>query len=382
MLDTVILSLDISEFRVMTTHYNRWSPDITRYLIPPYQKLGGCKFAIATRTPTKNDKLNGLYLPRLKLIRAVRSGGYSTRLYMELSAPKVVFNNNFDELGDGDFDNLCKQLAKTLRRLGIVVDKETIKNASVNAIHYSKNVILTDGRLARTLVQELAKTNVSTRRQTKRKTYGDDGEAMYFHTNKWAFVAYDKLAELRHSRLSSKGLFEKDYYCQLSLFDEYTPSTPFEVLRLEARYTDRRTIKSNLKKAGIRYSNELTFAELYSENTAKTILLHELNDLELATPDIMLSNSDTGRLVAELVVNNPNAQTSTLVEAIGLRTMLDQYGSRGARSMLNANSGQWSRLIAKNKKLNFTRQGHDGIATIRQSVELFRRVKLTNYKEK
>lgn len=381
MLDTVVLSLDIAEFRIMTTHYAKWSPDITRYLVPPYQKLGGHKHITATRTPTKNDKLAGVYVPRLKLIRAVRAGGFSTRLYIEFSAPKIVFNNNFDELADSDFDNLCKQLVKTLRRLGVVVDHETLKTAQVHTVHYSKNVILTDGRLARMLVRELAKSNISTRRRAKQRTYADDGEAMYFHTAKWAFVAYDKRAELKRSKSSSKGLIEKDYYCQLSLFDELIPPSPFEVIRLEARYTDTRTIKANLKRAGVAFSEVLTFAELYAEHTAKTLLLYELNQLETATPDITLSGGNTERLIADLVVNNPKAKLGTIVEAVGLKTMIEQFGSRGARSMLHATSSQWSRLMIKVNSLDFTRQKHDGIATIRHSVEAFRRVKLTNYKE-
>lgn len=379
MLDTIILSLDISEFRIMTTHYERWSPDITHYLKPPYQKLGGRKFAVATRTPTKQDKLAGIYLPRLKLIRAVRAGGYSTRLYVEFSAPKIVFNNNFDELADRDFGALCKMLSKTLRRLGIVVSQETLKTAQVHTVHYSKNVILTDGRLARMLVRELAKANVSTRRQTKTKTYSNNGEAMYFHTSKWAFVAYDKLAELRRSKLSPKGLFEQDYYCQLSLFDEYTPSTPFEVIRLEARYSDTRTIKASLNKADVAFSDLLTFTDLYSEQTAKTLLLYELNQLELAIPEVMRTVNDIEHMVDELLGNN--VKPSTIIYAIGTKWALEQYGSRGARSKLNFNASQWSGLVAKTNSLDFTRQKSDGITTIRQSIEAFRRVKLTNYKE-
>lgn len=380
MLDTVVLSLDISEVRFMTTHYERWSPDITYFLKPPYQKLGGRKFAVATRTPTKQDKLAGTYIPRLKLVRAVRAGGYSTRLYVEFSAPKIVFNNNFDELADGDFSKLCKNLSKLLRSLGVVVAQETLQTAQVNTIHYSKNIVLTDGRLARMLVRELSKANVSTRRQHKTKTYSNDGEAMYFHTNKWAFVAYDKLAELRRSRLSTKGLFEKDYYCQLSLFDEYTPSTPYEVIRLEARYSDRKTIKANLKRAGVSLSDELTFIELYSEHTAKTLLLHELNQLEVVKPDIMKADHNIERMVEEL--SNNNVKSSTIIYAIGVKWALEQYGSRGARSKLNFSASQWSGLVAKTNSLRFTRQESGNIATIRQSIELFRRVKLTNYKER
>ena len=319
-------------------------------------------------------------MPRIKLIRSVRAGGYSTRLYVEFSAPKILFNNNFDELADSDFESLCKQLSKGLRRLGIAVDKEVIKTAQVNTIHYSKNIILTDGRLAKMLVRELAKTNVSTRRQTKSRTYGNDGEAMYFHTNKWAFVAYDKLAEFRRSKTSSKGLFEKDYYCQLSLFDEYTPPSPFEVIRLEARYADRKTIKSNFHRAGISYTDELTFNELYLEQTAKAMLLYELGQLETTTPDILLTERNLERFVADLVANNPNVQKGTLVHAIGLKTILEQFGSRGARSMLDANSSQWSRLVGRTQNLDLTRKEHDGITTIHQSIEAFRRIKLINYK--
>lgn len=379
MLDTVVLSLDISEFRIMTTHYDRWSPDVTNFLKPPYIKLGGRKFAISTRTPTRQDELNGIYLPRLKLIKSTRTGGYSTRLYVEFSAPKILFNNNFDELADGDFDSVCRQLSKALRRLGVAVDKETLKTAEVNTIHYGKNVILTDGRLAKMLVRELSKANVSTRRHSKIKTYGNDGEAMYFHTSKWAFVAYDKLAEFRRSRNNKKELLEKDYYCQLSLFDEFTPATPFEVIRLEARYTDRRTIRTNLKRAGVAFSDELTFAELYSEHTAKMLLLYELNQLEIATPDILSTERDLDRFIDNLLANQ--AKPDRIVYAVGVKKILEQYGSRGARSRIDASSSQWSRLIAKTNNLGFSHQENNTMTTIRQSIEAFRRIKLTSYKE-
>lgn len=379
MLDTVVLSLDISEFRILTTHYGRWSPDVTNYLKPPYIKLGGRKFAVSTRTATRHDELNGVYLPRLKLIKSTRAGGYSTRLYVEFSAPKIVFNNNFDELADVDFDRVCKMLSKALRHLGVVVNKDTLKTAQVNTIHYSKNVILCDGRLAKMLVRELAKANVSTRRRSKIKTYGNDGEAMYFHTSKWAFVAYDKLAEFRRSRNNKKELLEKDYYCQLSLFDEFTPATPFEVIRLEARYADRRTIRANLKRAGVVLSEELTFAEVYSEHTAKTLLLYELNQLEIVTPDILSSERDLDRFIDDLLASQ--TKPDRIVYAVGVKKILEQYGSRGARSRIHASSSQWSRLIAKTNNLDFTRQSNSTMSTIRQSIEAFRRVKLTNYKE-
>lgn len=380
MLDTVILSLDISKFRLMKTHLNRWSPDATPFVKPPYIKLGGRKSATSTRSLTKYDKLKGEYLPRLKIIKSVRNGGISTTLYIEFSAPKLVFNNNFDELSDGDFSQLCKNLVKKLRKLGVVIDIQALLDAKVSVIHYSKNIILTDGRLAKTTVRELAKANISTRRRAKRKSFDNEGEAMYFHTNKWALVAYDKLKEFNRSKVTTKGLLEKDGYCQLSLFDDFTPHMPFEVIRLEARYADRKTIKASLAKAGVKYTNDLTFAELYSETTAKTMLLHEMNDLDTATPSIMHTERTTERLVAELVVNNPRANINTIVEAVGLKTMLSQYGSRGTRSMLNANSGQWSRLMAKIDKLDFTRHQHDGIAIILKDIEAFRRVKLHNYK--
>ena len=228
-------------------------------------------------------------------------------------------------------------------------------------------------------VRELAKANISTRRRSKTKTYGNDGEAMYFHTSKWAFVAYDKLAEFRRSRNNKKELLEKDYYCQLSLFDEFTPATPFEVIRLEARYTDRRTIKTNLKRAGVTFSEELPFIELYSEDTAKKLLLYELSQLETATPDILSTERDLDRFIDNLLANQ--AKPDRIVYAVGVKKILEQYGSRGARSRIHASSSQWSRLIAKTNSLGFTRQDNDTTTTIRQSIEAFRRVKLTNYKE-
>jgi hypothetical protein len=50
----------------------------------------------------------------------------------------MVFGNNFDELASRDFSKLVTALHEGLSVMGIRVPKDTLREARVSAIHYSK----------------------------------------------------------------------------------------------------------------------------------------------------------------------------------------------------------------------------------------------------
>ena len=65
-------------------------------------------------------------------------------LKIEFSAPKMLFGNNFDELTDSDFPNLLTKLKRTLKEMGVFILEDHLTSAPVSAIHFSKNIPLTD----------------------------------------------------------------------------------------------------------------------------------------------------------------------------------------------------------------------------------------------
>lgn len=91
--------------------------------------------------PTAKMKETGKYYPRLTYIeRPVRGGGKSYQLAVEFSIPKLVFNNNFDELTDEDFPVVLKTLSGVLREMkSLWLFTCQIEKLEVSKIDYSRN---------------------------------------------------------------------------------------------------------------------------------------------------------------------------------------------------------------------------------------------------
>lgn len=81
------------------------------------------------------------------------------------------------------------------------------------------------------------------------RVYRNDGEALHFYSASQAIAIYDKRRELAKSRVSERGLLEKDNYCQFTLFDNVRSKKPFEVVRIEVRYNTKRAFNIAPKHA-------------------------------------------------------------------------------------------------------------------------------------
>ncbi len=383
MIDTVVLNLEWrKDFKIMEGCYKLFSPDVTNFFKPPYVQFGMRKSVKADRNPTAKDKRDGNYMPRLTLFKAVRRGSIPIILNVEFSAPKIIFNDNFNEITESDFEYLCVQLQRKLYNMGIVLkDRDTLKNALVSTVHYSKNITLTDYSTAYEVLSDIEKCNFTARKQSDRQKYRGGGEAVHFYSRKWGLCIYDKLNEHQRSKLSESGLLEKDNYCQLSLFDEKPLVNPFQMIRYEIRYIGRPQIGKSLKDTGITPSS-LTFYNLFCENIAKTMLRHELAKLRDSYPTINLSEKTSSQLMMELSVQNPKVQIGTILQALAYKTLIDDTGSRDIRKMGNFSSQQWYNLNKKINGLNFARRKLKSFDVIEDQIEKFIPVKIQSYLDK
>lgn len=383
MVDTVLITLDWrKDFDIMEGCYKNFATDVTNFFRPPFIQFGTKKAFLVERNPTAKEKADGNYMPRLTLIKAVRRGGVPITLNIEFSAPKVVHNDNFNEITESDFDYLCVQLHRKLYNIGVIVNgPNTLKDALVSTIHYSKNITLTDYSTAHGIITDLSKCNYSTRKQSDGQKYRNNGEAMHFYSSKWGLCIYDKLKEHAKSKVTEKGLLEKDYYCQMSLFDESPLTSPFEMVRVETRYIGRRQIKKSLNDAGIE-TGGLTFRELFRESTAKTMLKYEIDKLRETYPAISLSDKTAPALLTELSIQNPRTQIGTIMEAVAYKTLMETTGSRDVRNIGNFTNQQWYTLNKKINALNFARRKIASFDVIDEQLEKFTPVKLQEYLDK
>lgn len=377
MTDTVVLKFE--QYCILPKYYNNFTPSAIGMIKPPYYSFGRQKVLKCVLNPTTEDKRNGEYMPRVTLIKAVRNGYIDNYLQVEFSAPKLLFGNNFDELTDDDFQEVCYVLSAKLRKMGIFIFSKQIEQAEVKTIHYSKNIVIDNYSTASAIISFLAKSNITTRKNASIKSYSNSGESVNFYTSKSSVVLYDKVAELGKAKITEKGRIEKDYYCQLSLFEKYQPRKPFEVLRIESRHIGKKSIKKAFENIDIKLEN-LNFKRMFSSDFSKAILQHEFKDIKDNIMPISFNHQNMVDFANDINALNPNASFSTKIKAIGIKALMLETGSRDIRNVMQATPSQWSRIVKSMRELKYQKIEDRNLTIIERQLDNFKPVKLLDYR--
>lgn len=369
MIDTVKLTLGKGLFWVMDQ--NRFEKGKTN------TAMGYTTYVI---NPTKAQLKGGIYLPRLtRTNRFNTSGRNEDTLSIELSLPKLMYGNNFDELTTEDFESVITKLKQALLVVGVKVFTDILVNAPVSAVHYSKNIPLTDGSTPHYLISKIKEANISTALDGSQTNYDNGGLGYKWHCNSYEIAFYDKLKDLENAKKrGDKRAVEKDSAIQLTLFEEARKVNRFEVLRMEVRLNNRQKIKQIFKKLGI--ENDLTFKQVFNQAVSKKILLNYVAELDNKRhPLLSYKGVTTKDTLADIVINNPNLKPLKTLQLIGLKTCLEDITPRQLRSVLGKHSDRsWYRLIAETKKIK-TPKTDSPFITIIKSLEEFKPLKLVDF---
>lgn len=332
------------------------------------------------QNPTKTELRNGIYKPRLTLTKRFNvSGRFEQTLSIELSLPKLVYGNNFDELKDDDFPLVVEKLSEVLKAMGVRVFKELLISAPVSTVHYSKNIPLTDGSTPHFIIKKIKEANIPLALDINQTDYRNDGHSYKWHSNSYEVAFYDKIKDLEMALKSDKRTLEKDNRIQLHLFNEIAKKEKVEVLRMEVRLNNRQKMKQLFKMLNI--ESELTFKSLFSESISKCMLLHYLNELEKQRPKILdYSPPNSATLLAQIIVNNPNIGVQKTLQLFGLKQALDTITPRELRAMLGKSSTRsWYRLIAQTKNIKLP-QVDSPFDIVRKNITDFKPLKLVDFK--
>lgn len=370
MLDTIKLTLDETMF---------WITDVGLFQKEKQNASRG--YFTLVQNPTKSELLNGIYKPRLTLARRFNcSGVYGSTLSIELSLPKLLYKNNFDELQDNDFSTIVRLLSQVLKTMGVGIFSIKIPSAPVSVIHYSKNIPLTDGLTPYHLINKIKEANIPLFLETNEANYSNNGYGYKWHANSYEVAFYDKIKELETSKISDKRSMENDNSLQIHLFDKLRKRKRLEVLRMEIRINKRHKIKQLFKV--LKIEKELTFQNLFSSNISQNVLLYYLNELEKQRPKLLdYKTSCSKALLADLIINNPNLGVKRTIQLFGLKNALDVVAPRELRTMFGEYSTRsWYRLFAeaKNIKLPTTESPFE---TIRKNLIGFEPLKLVDFNE-
>lgn len=363
MIDTIKLILDKSMF---------WVSDIGLFQKETYNQTRG--YFKLVQNPTKKELLNGKYKPRLTISKRFNcSGRFEQTLSIELSLPKLIYNNNFVELTDQDFEKIVKSLSLILKEMGVMIFTQKLINAPVSAIHYSKNIILNTGLTPYILINKIRESNIRLSSDIDHSRFRNDGYSYKWHSNTYEVTFYDKLYDLMKSKTSSKRAIEKDNDIQLNLFEEIKKIEMFEVLRMEVRLNNRQKTRSLFKTLGL--STNLTFREMFSFAISQKILLHYVKELESNRPAILNFNSSNPKsLLADLIISNPKLRPQKILQLYGLRQALESYSERELRGVFNPKSYRvWYRIMQDSRKINTPIQ-QSPFQTIKESLIAFKPV--------
>jgi hypothetical protein len=334
------------------------------------------------QNPTKSELANGVYKPRLTITNRFNCSGRSEdTLTIELSLPKLVFGNNFDELEDSDFDRVIDLLSEKLKSMGIGLFRHLLVNAPVSFVHYSKNIPLIDGSTPYHYISKLKQANVSQWVDVNEANYRNDGHSYKIHSNSYEVIFYDKIKDLRSSKITDKRAFEKDTGGQLTLLDAFNNSTQFEVLRFEVRLNKRQKTAQILRSLGI--ERELTFQNLFSVKVSQAVLLKYLHAFEEQRPKILDYGAHTPKaFLTDLVARHPKESQSRILYKFGLKQALEAVTPRELRVLLGLQRKRsWYRLINEAKKM-FNVHKTNTFEVIEKSLSEYKPLKLIDFQDR
>ena len=335
MLDTVVITIPRGFYSIMKPYMFSPNADI---LQRPGNYLVKCM-----NNPTATDKENGIYRPRMTLMkRPTKNGTDLLPLRIEFSVAKMLHGNNIDEVVETDFKAVVKALGKAAYEMGVLIMSKEIMEASVSAFHPSKNIELTGGYTSGFVITELNKINASKRMDLNRDSFRNDGQSLQFYTNSHSLIVYDKVQDLKKP---TKRAIDKDQnFLQASLFDTVATKEKREILRIEARLAKKVKLNDTLSRLG--FKENPTFKDIFNKNMCQKILLDYWNGLIVGQNMFVFDvESKPDKILEKCFQSWPNIGPKEAVFLVGLRC-LSREGIRKTRAIIerHATTRSWYRI--------------------------------------
>ena len=351
MLDTLVLMVNYPNYKIIDN--GKFTPSTDNL----FNKKGG--FRKYTNNPTKEQK-EKKYYPRLTIYKR-GYGNMSYPLKIEFSVPKLLYENNLEEVSDNDFELVVKTLRGRLLEMGVNIDLKSLKESIVSTVHFSKNIELEEGYTANYAIQELQKVNVSKRKDVSVKEYRNGGEAIQIYTSSYAMVIYDKIADINKS--PKRSIDSGSENRQMNLLKENRRN----ILRIEFRITNKRYIKKILSKLG--YKKNPMFKDIFKKQISQHILREYWSDYYGDKSNFVFDwNEDPKLLFRNIQEHKNNITVYRTLKLIGLYWLTSKVGFRETRQLIEEYSGpnQWYGLKKDLGILNEISMKHNQFGVIKQ----------------
>ena len=311
--DTCVLLVDYADIVINKLSCFKPSPEIL-------SNMHGAE-AVTCYYNARFDDLQWGYYPKVSLSSVVRYGGFSVKLKIEFSAPKLLNfpPNNLEEISDADFDNLIENLASRLREMGIDVLPQALRSAQVVRIDYGKNVPVNIAPYV--ILQYLNKADITRRLDCTKVSYRNEGHSLHFLSQHRNVVIYDKIKDIQKAQYNKKRAVNPENAESLNL--ALLGSSQY--LRIEIQLGNSDNIRKAISKAGLPVP-ELTFQNLFNSQICRAVTLTYWNEILSAVKYLQLSDEDAGDLFKRLLDNKYKFLKA--LQLVGLVTILKKMGKR------------------------------------------------------
>lgn len=340
--DTVILTIPKENYRILEA--NRFKPSANVLINNPSLYLIKCM-----NNPTEEEK-KIFYYPRMMIVRRPSDTlEESLPLRIEFSAPKMLFQNNVDELEEKDFDELVAALKWRMHQMGVEVEAQAIRLAKVSAMHIAKNIALKNNYTTRYVLGEIQKVNVNRKLDLDKTQFRNNGRALIYYAKSNSFVLYDKIKDINQHNGRSIDQDQTDQ--QLALFK--TPSQELEIIRLEVRLSNRTKMKTVLKELG--YSQDPTFEYVFKRDLCQKVMQQYWQKIVSEKYYFLFDMDSKPQKLLQKIITKLDIKPKQAIYLTGLKILCkDADGIAGLRQCLekNCSSKTWGRITQDFEILN------------------------------
>lgn len=327
MIDTIILTIPDADKIIYEPE--RFSPSLEGIRRKAEGNFGARLFTRHTlNIPAKKG-----YYPNLTVTpRWQRGKGLQVPLRIQFSAPKLIFGNNVDELTDDDFPRVVEILRQKLDLIGVRPYVHQLEEASVSAVHYSKNISLRNHYTASSAINILSKLDVTKKLEINKRHFQNKGHALYFDCGQYQIVFYDKMQDIVKNK--RQAVDKEKTLDQLQLFKTLKEENrQLEILRLEVRITTKRKLNSLFRQNGYRIDPTLT--DIFSQEKSQRFLQNYWNLIQ-EQGKFLLRISDDKPLNMVIKYQQNNGKKMPSLETLALAHILNYTQDNGLRELRNA----------------------------------------------
>lgn len=358
MIDTIILKFPLGKFYI---------EQIDKFGTTKPEVLNGKDFYKKFyNNPDDSSLLEKGYQPRLTLYRR----GRVIELKVEFSAPKMLFSNNLNELEENDLNLLVSNLKRQIEARGVRIGIDDILNAEVSAFHASKNIRLNKGYTSIAVIKELSKINLTQKLDMDHKDFRNGGHSLQYYAKSHALVLYDKVRDLK--KPTKRAVDKENKINQLSLFDYLANKSLPEIIRIEARLSQKQKMNSVLKKLGLLEHPRLK--DIFKKDVCQKIVSHYWEEMILDGNTFLFQPlSNPQRIIQRIIKKDKKIKPKEVIYLAGLYIIVKDLGIRELRILLSQLSSQrsWYRIADDFKKLKLARYQYEWVKEIKDAIKKF-----------